>query len=117
MSGALRHLLIATIVASVAAEACAGGAFDGTWTGGAKRGTGTCHETQATVSIAGGRVTGTMLRHSGSVQPVTGSIAADGSFDGKVGDAHLTGKFDGSAFSGSYNSSDCGSRVFTLNRS
>jgi hypothetical protein len=31
--------------------------------------------------------------------------------------ACAAGPFDGSAFSVSYDSSDCGSRVFTLNRS
>jgi hypothetical protein len=62
MSGGFGHLIGAGVVA-VAVNAWAAGPFDGTWTGGAKRGTGTCHETQATVTIADGQVAGTMLRH------------------------------------------------------
>jgi hypothetical protein len=110
----------AAIVLAVAVLACgvagAAGPYDGKWTGGAEPSGAKCKATAITIEITNGQATGTTERAVGG-SGVTGAVAQDGSFDGRVGSAHLVGKFSGDAFDGSYGSPECGARHVKLSRS
>ena len=108
-----RTIAAAMIIA--AANAWAAGAFDGTWVGGASQGSAGCHIIIATATIADGQVTGNLRHHTGT-SPLSGTIAADGTFAGTAGSAKLKGMFSGDQFDGTYESSECGVRKFTLSR-
>ena len=100
----------------LAANAWAGGPFDGTWTGTATKGSGSgCHPGRAEVTIADGKVTGTMERRSGPAG-IHGTVSADGTLDGRIGNASFAGKFSGDSFEGTYHSTDCGDRQVSLDR-
>jgi|SRR5579872_989346 len=109
----------AVLVAAVligCAVAWAAGPYDGKWTGGADAAGAKCRAAAITVDISNGQATGSIERSTGG-SAVSGAVGADGSFDGKVGSARLTGKFAGDSFEGSYSSGDCGNRHVKLSRS
>jgi hypothetical protein len=118
MTGILRNLVLILVVA-LATGAWAGGAFEGTWSGIVEKGSGggSCKEALASATVAGNQVTGSIHHHSGGMAVITGTIADDGSFEGRAGTAHVKGKFSANSFDGLYKSSDCGERKFTMSRS
>jgi hypothetical protein len=83
---------------SVTSPATPGAPYDGEWKG----------IKLAETPGAGGKVQLTVARNavSGKVESylgnaqLSGTIASDGSFTGKVGDQRLTGKFEGDRFQG-----------------
>ncbi len=107
---------VASTVLFLATPAWAGGPFDGTWSGSATKSAGSnCHIANALVAIADGNVSGTLQRHSGPIA-ISGIVGADGSLNGKIGDAPFTGKFSGNSFEGTYHSTECGDRTVVLKR-
>ena len=109
--------LSAVAALTIAASAWAG-TFEGTWNGIVERGSGggSCKEMQANVTVTGNQVAGSVHHGSGGVADISGTIADDGSFDGRAGTAHVKGKFSGDKFDGVYKSGECGDRTFTMSR-
>jgi hypothetical protein len=114
-----------SLLFSFAASALAAGPFDGNWTGeangmmsptGRGSGSGLCSGS-ATAAVKDNVLTGSM--QLGRSNPgFGGKIAADGSFTGHVGQFPATGKFNGSTFSGNFNSTaNCAEWRITMNRS
>ena len=106
-----RAFVAAMIIA--AANAWAAGAFDGTWVGGVSQGSAGCNLIIAAAAIADGQVSGKLRDRSGT-SVFSGTIAADGTFTGTAGSAKLKGVFSGDQFDGTYETSECGARKFTL---
>ena len=107
---------IAALSVLWAAMAVAAGPFDGVWSGGADVPQGSkCGLTYTTINIADGNAAGTTERRVGDLA-ISGTVQPDGSLEGTVGRAHLTGQFSGDQFSGSYNSTDCGRRNVSRSR-
>jgi hypothetical protein len=110
----LRWWAVAFTFLFLVTTARAGGPFDGTWSGSATKSAGSnCHIANALVAIADGNVSGTLQRHTGPIA-IGGIVGADGSLNGKIGDAPFAGKFSGNSFEGTYHSTECGDRTVML---
>lgn len=117
----LRLVFIAAFIGLTAeAPVSAASEFDGQWTGGAPPSrispTKNCPPTIATVTVANGRMTG--KSDTGTVSfPLNATVAPDGSVTGRLGVDQMSGKFTGNHFSGTVQSSYCGTtRPIELNR-
>lgn len=100
------------------ATAFGAGPFDGNW-----QGTSTvpgdsygCHDQNVTMTVANGAVTGLLMRERSSNQlPITGTVAADGAFNGEIvgqtGTMALRGKFAANSFDGGFKFRNCQYRV------
>ena len=95
----------------------AAGPFDGQYTGGSPgMGRQGCPATNATVTVADGKITGN-CKVSSYTFPVTGIVATDGTVTGKWSVYPLSGKITGGHFEGSYTSQEChGARPITLDK-
>jgi hypothetical protein len=97
--------------------ASAAGPFDGQYTGGSPAmGRLGCPASNATVTIADGKITGN-YKISSYTFPVSGTVAPDGTVTGKWSVYPLTGKITGGHFEGSYTSQEChGARPISLDK-
>ena len=95
----------------------AAGPFDGQYKGGSPAmGRMGCPNTDATVTIADGKLTGKFLEKNFTFN-ITGTVAPDGTVTGKWAAYPFTGKFSSTHFAGSYNSKECkGDRPITLDK-
>ena len=105
------------VVTAFAGSAYAAGPFDGQYTGGSPwTGRQVCPATNATVTVADGKITGKYAASSYTF-PVSGTVAPDGTVTGKWSVYPLTGKITGAHFEGSYTSQEChGARPISLNK-
>ncbi|GEM_PF-2990903 len=96
----------------------AAGPFDGQYKGGSPAmGRMGCPNTDATVTVADGKLTGKFMEKTFTFN-ITGTVAPDGTVTGKWAAYPFTGKFNGTHFAGSYNSKECkGDRPITLDKS
>jgi hypothetical protein len=92
----------------------AAGPYDGTWRGASigSYGFGCSTTTAASFMVQGDQVMGKDEISPGSFMPagqfpIRGSVAADGSVKGDVGDWSLRGKFSGDSFDGDYEFGQC----------
>ncbi len=112
-----RGLLLAAAIGAALlpfAASNAAGAFDGTWRGASSGsyGFGCSTTTVASLIVRGDQVTGEDVISPGSFMPagrfpIRGSVAADGSVKGDVGDWSLRGRFSGDSFDGDYEFGQC----------
>ena len=108
------RLALALAAALLPVTAVAAGPYDGSWRG-ASTGTlgGGCSVTTvAGLTVEGGRATGEDVIPDGSFMPagrfaISGTVAADGAFAGRVGDWDASGKFSGNSFTGDYEFGAC----------
>lgn len=61
----------------------------------------------ATITVKDGQITGQYIQKAYTF-PVTGTVAPDGTASGNWNKNHLTGKFTGTHFAGTYDSKECG---------
>jgi hypothetical protein len=108
------RLVLALAAALLPAAAGAAGPYDGSWRGASigSFGPGCGVTTAASLAVNGGKVTGEDVIPEAGFMPagrfaITGSIAADGVFAGRVGDWQARGRFAGDAFSGDYEFGPC----------
>ena len=107
-----RAFAAAMIIA--AANAWAAGAFDGTWVGGVSQGSAGCNLIIAAAAIADGQVSRKVARSQRDLSRFQARSPRDGTFTGTAGSAKLKGVFSGDQFDGTYETSECGARKFTL---
>jgi hypothetical protein len=109
-------LALATALAGLLTTgvAAAMGAFDGNWQGASvgSYGAGCSTRTVASLVVRADQVSGEDTISRGSFMPagtfsIRGTVAADGTAKGSVGDWSLRGKFTGDSFEGDYEFGQC----------
>ena len=106
----MKRILIAVAFAAAIplSPASAAGPFDGTYSGGSPAmGRMGCPATNATITIADGKISG-KYEISKYSYPITGRVATDGTVTGKWAAYPFTGKIAGGQLTGSYTSKECG---------
>ncbi len=98
--------------------ALAAGPFDGHWTGGApgqaKSNSDKCTTSlDVTVTVADGLVSGNA--HGLADHPISGKVAADGSFTGTLSGGAFTGTFTADSFTGSFHTGYQGCMIRSVN--
>ncbi len=115
----MKRIVVAVALAAAVpfTLAHAAGPFDGQYMGGSPAmGRMGCPSTDATVTVADGKLTGKFMEKTFTFN-VTGTVAPDGTVTGKWAAYPFTGKFTGTHFAGSYNSKECkGERPITLDK-
>ncbi len=115
----MKRIVVTTALAIAVpfAVAHAAGPFEGQFKGGSPAmGRMGCPNTDATVTVADGNLTGKFSEKNFTFN-IAGTVSPDGTVAGKWAAYPFTGKFSGTHFSGSYNSKECkGERPITLDK-
>jgi hypothetical protein len=99
---AVAHLLLL----SGFSDAYAADPYDGNWTGSAASTGGRCKPARVTLSVEGKVVTG-QASFEGDAPRIHGTVLEDGVLGATIGFQHLTGKFTGDEFEGTFKNFDC----------